>query len=75
MKHDHSDDTTGNLRIAVFLNLGFTLLEIVSGFRTNAISDIAKFQGLRSCNELARINANLDLFSRKLVLSVSKYLR
>ncbi|HRW06070.1 MAG TPA: cation diffusion facilitator family transporter [Caldilineaceae bacterium] len=34
--HDHGD--TGNLRLAFFLNFGFTLLEIVGGLWTNSIA-------------------------------------
>ena len=34
----HPDETTGNLRLAFFLNLGFTLLEIVGGLWTNSIA-------------------------------------
>lgn len=43
MNHTHqhspdSDSTSRNLRLAFFLNLGFTLLEIVGGFWTNSIA-------------------------------------
>ncbi|MCA9956020.1 MAG: cation transporter [Anaerolineales bacterium] len=34
----HTDQTTGNLRLAFFLNLGFTLLEFVGGLWTNSIA-------------------------------------
>jgi len=34
--HDHSD--VKNIKIAFFLNFGFTLLEIVGGFLTNSIA-------------------------------------
>lgn len=34
----HPDETTGNLRLAFFLNLGFTVLEIVGGLWTNSIA-------------------------------------
>ncbi|MBK8903905.1 MAG: cation transporter [Anaerolineaceae bacterium] len=40
MEHQHgsSDQTTSSLRLAFFLNLGFTLLEIVGGLWTNSIA-------------------------------------
>ena len=41
MSHTHQhgiDKTTGSLRLAFFLNLGFTLLEIVGGLWTNSIA-------------------------------------
>lgn len=43
MNHDHQhqheiDGTTNSLRLAFFLNLGFTLLEIVGGLWTNSIA-------------------------------------
>ena len=36
--HTHSKDQTGNIRVAFFLNLGFTLFEIVGGFYTNSLA-------------------------------------
>ena len=36
--HTHSHDQTGNIRVAFFLNLGFTLFEIVGGFYTNSLA-------------------------------------
>lgn len=40
MAHSHSHDhqTSGNIRLAFFLNLGFTLFEIVGGFLTNSLA-------------------------------------
>lgn len=38
-QHEHkADSTTSSLRLAFFLNLGFTLLEIVGGLWTNSIA-------------------------------------
>jgi cobalt-zinc-cadmium efflux system protein len=37
-QHQHGFETTRNLRVAFFLNLGFTLLEIVGGLWTNSIA-------------------------------------
>lgn len=36
--HTHSHDHTGNIRVAFFLNLGFTLFEIVGGLYTNSLA-------------------------------------
>ena len=36
--HHHHHDTGGNLRAAFFLNLGFTLVEIVGGLWTNSLA-------------------------------------
>lgn len=36
--HSHHHAETGNIRVAFFLNLGFTLVEIVGGFFTNSIA-------------------------------------
>lgn len=36
--HNHGNGDTSNLRLAFFLNLGFTLLEIVGGLWTNSIA-------------------------------------
>ena len=38
MSHDHDHGSGGNLKIAFFLNLGFTLLEIVGGIWTNSVA-------------------------------------
>lgn len=41
MSHDHRHhhhDSTGNIRIAFFLNISFALLEIVGGFWTNSMA-------------------------------------
>nr|WP_205521167.1 cation transporter [Psychroflexus aurantiacus] len=35
--HDHSQDT-GNLKVAFFLNLGFTIVEIIGGIYTNSLA-------------------------------------
>jgi cobalt-zinc-cadmium efflux system protein len=39
--HQHSVDRIGDLRVAFFLNLGFTLLEIVGGVWTNSVAILA----------------------------------
>ena len=36
--HSHSHAETGNIKVAFFLNLGFTLIEIVGGFFTNSVA-------------------------------------
>lgn len=36
--HSHNHAETGNIKVAFFLNLGFTLIEIVGGFFTNSIA-------------------------------------
>ena len=36
--HAHSHDSIGDIRLAFFLNLGFTFLEIVGGFWTNSLA-------------------------------------
>ena len=36
--HEHARDTAGNLKLAFFLNLGFTLLEIFGGLWTNSVA-------------------------------------
>lgn len=46
MTHQHghtngAEDSAGNLRLAFFLNLGFTLLEIAGGLFTNSIAILA----------------------------------
>ena len=44
MAHDHSHQNGGgtkNLKIAFFINIGFTCLEIVGGFFTNSIAIIS----------------------------------
>lgn len=38
MAHDHSSESSGNLKVAFFLNLGFTVIEIIGGFWTNSIA-------------------------------------
>lgn len=38
MSHDHDHSSENNLKIAFFLNLGFTLFEIVGGLWTNSIA-------------------------------------
>ncbi|MBN1954347.1 MAG: cation transporter [Anaerolineae bacterium] len=37
-QHDHSHDTSVNIRTAFFLNLGFTVLEIIGGLWTNSLA-------------------------------------
>jgi cobalt-zinc-cadmium efflux system protein len=36
--HGHSHDTASNIRVAFFLNLGFTVLEIIGGTLTNSVA-------------------------------------
>jgi cobalt-zinc-cadmium efflux system protein len=38
MPHQHTRDQTGNIRAAFYLNLGFTLFEIIGGFYTNSLA-------------------------------------
>ena len=38
MTHDHSHDSTGDLRLAFFLNLSFTIIEIAGGIWTNSLA-------------------------------------
>ena len=38
MSHDHSPASEGNLKIAFFLNFGFTIIEIIGGLWTNSIA-------------------------------------
>ena len=43
MGHNHSHDhsSTGNIKFAFFLNLGFTILEIIGGIYTNSIAIVS----------------------------------
>ena len=36
--HDHGHSGTKNLRLAFFLNLGFTIIEFIGGFMTNSVA-------------------------------------
>ena len=36
--HDHTPQATGNIRFAFFLNLGFTIIEIIGGILTNSVA-------------------------------------
>ncbi|MED5525483.1 MAG: cation diffusion facilitator family transporter [Pseudomonadota bacterium] len=36
--HHHGHDDVGNIKVAFFLNLGFTLIEIVGGLLTNSVA-------------------------------------
>ena len=38
MNHNHNHNTTANIRIAFFLNLAFTIIEIVGAFYTNSLA-------------------------------------
>ena len=38
--HDHSHDT-GNIKVAFFLNLTFTIIEIIGGLMTNSMAILA----------------------------------
>jgi cobalt-zinc-cadmium efflux system protein len=39
--HTHPQNSTGKIKVAFFLNLGFTLLEIVGGLWTNSLAIVA----------------------------------
>ena len=39
--HSHHHDSTSNIRLAFFLNLAFTIIEIIGGFLTNSIAILA----------------------------------
>lgn len=39
--HNHSHSSTKNIKTAFFLNLGFTILEIIGGFWTNSVAILA----------------------------------
>lgn len=42
MAHDHSHNQTGkNLKLAFFLNLGFTILEFIGGIYVNSIAIVS----------------------------------
>ncbi|MBM7554315.1 cation diffusion facilitator family transporter [Thalassobacillus pellis] len=36
--HHHHDHTTGNIKVAFFLNFGFTIIEIIGGLMTNSMA-------------------------------------
>ncbi len=36
--HHHSKDSEGNIKVAFFLNLGFTIIEIIGGIFTNSVA-------------------------------------
>ncbi|MFC7063632.1 cation diffusion facilitator family transporter [Halobacillus seohaensis] len=36
--HHHHDHTTGNIKIAFFLNFGFTIIELIGGILTNSMA-------------------------------------
>jgi cobalt-zinc-cadmium efflux system protein len=39
--HDHSKDRIGNIRIALFLNLAFAIIELIGGFLTGSVAIMA----------------------------------
>ncbi|MFC7322101.1 cation diffusion facilitator family transporter [Halobacillus campisalis] len=39
--HHHHDHTTGNIKVAFFLNLGFTIIELIGGILTNSMAIIS----------------------------------
>ncbi|MFG6150470.1 cation diffusion facilitator family transporter [Halobacillus sp. B23F22_1] len=39
--HHHHDHTTGNIKIAFFLNFGFTIIELIGGILTNSMAIIS----------------------------------
>jgi cobalt-zinc-cadmium efflux system protein len=41
MAHHHDHQTTGDIRVVFFLNLGFTVVEIVGGLWTNSTAIVA----------------------------------
>ena len=53
MKHDHSHDSSGNLKVAFFLNLGFTIIEIIGGLFTNSIAILT--DALHDCGDTASL--------------------
>jgi cobalt-zinc-cadmium efflux system protein len=40
-QYPHNDDSTGGIRLAFYLNLGFTLLEFVGGYWTNSLAIVS----------------------------------
>lgn len=38
MPHNHSHNTTKNIKLAFFLNISFTLIELVGGYMTNSVA-------------------------------------
>ena len=41
MGHNHSDHSTDNVKVAFFINLGFTCLELIGGIFTNSIAIVS----------------------------------
>lgn len=41
MSHNHQHRNQGNIKVAFFLNLAFTLVEIVGGIFTNSVAIVA----------------------------------
>ena len=41
MRHNHNHNSTSNIKLAFFLNLSFTIIEIIGGFLTNSIAILA----------------------------------
>lgn len=39
--HDHSNDSTKNIKVAFFLNLTFTIFEFIGGYYTNSVAIMA----------------------------------
>lgn len=39
--HDHAHQSTGDIRVAFFLNLGFTIVELIGGLWTNSTAIVA----------------------------------
>lgn len=63
--HTHSHPTPNNIRMAFFLNLGFTILEIVGGFLTNSVAILS--DALHDLGDSLSLGLAwyLDNFSRK----------
>ena len=40
-KNNNKEDSATNIKVAFFLNLGFTIIEIIGGFWTNSIAIIS----------------------------------
>jgi len=38
MSHHHHHDSSGNIKVAFFLNLGFTIVELIGGLMTNSVA-------------------------------------
>ena len=39
-EHNHEHSDTSNIKLAFFLNLSFTIIEIIGGFLTNSMAEL-----------------------------------